>query len=245
MTALGPDRLVVTWTERFVPEKGDLTEDNVKAVVLVNDPANKILTPLNQGTRVNSVAEGVQRQQCVAADMDMGIIGFAWIDDSVEGSQVNRRSVKARTSKARCEHLGLRPGSVVVSIGGAPSGRRNSNPVLRKARTFAGREPRPAQRAADPPNTQRHSASGIPNAEPRGSSGDSDRVSADDPPSNELNVNRKACWARGGPPIVARAVPPKGRPQCRGLVSYRRPVICPAESRSRRQRPATGQVQVL
>jgi hypothetical protein len=96
MTALGQERLVVTWTERFLPDVGDQTEENVKAMVLIDDSANKILIPLNQGTRVNSVAAGVQRLQCVAA-MDTGVIAFAWIDDSVEGHE-GRNRIRAHRS---------------------------------------------------------------------------------------------------------------------------------------------------
>ena len=70
-------------------EVGDHTEDNVKAMVLVNDAANNILIPVNQGTRVNSVAEGVQRLQCLG----FAVGGLAGCDVVTELSQVARNMV--------------------------------------------------------------------------------------------------------------------------------------------------------
>jgi hypothetical protein len=88
--------LVVTWTERFVPDVGDKTEDNVRAMVLSEDVKNKILLPLTENTRVNTEPAGNQNQPCVGAFLDDNSIAIAWVDDSVSGSGSSLRAVKAR-----------------------------------------------------------------------------------------------------------------------------------------------------
>lgn len=98
MRPLIDQRLVVTWTERFVPEVGDRTEDNVRAMILAEDAKDKILLPLTENTRVNTEPAGNQNQPGVAAFLDGpgDSIAIAWVDDSVSGSGSSFRAVKAR-----------------------------------------------------------------------------------------------------------------------------------------------------
>lgn len=97
MAPFGFEQLVVTWTEKPIAAGDDHSGSNVKAMLLDSSGPDNILKPLpgNEGRLVHSSALGDQGMQCVCADMDQGVVAVAWIDDSDEGPDVNRRAVMA------------------------------------------------------------------------------------------------------------------------------------------------------
>jgi hypothetical protein len=92
-------RYIVAWTERFLPEIGDRTEDNVKAQVFtepVNDEEHDAPGPVMS---IGADGLGNQNQPAIAAVFsgNDALVAVAWIDDSVLGSGANTRSLKATT----------------------------------------------------------------------------------------------------------------------------------------------------
>jgi hypothetical protein len=90
---------IVAWTDRFLPEIGDRTEDNVKAQVFtepVNDAEHDAPGPV---ISIGADGLGNQNQPAIAAVFsgDDALVAVAWIDDSVLGSGANTRSLQATT----------------------------------------------------------------------------------------------------------------------------------------------------
>jgi large repetitive protein len=100
MRALPNQRLVVTWTEKFVAHVGDRDEENVMAKILFEDSAAGVLLPSTKNIQVNAPPPGNQNRPCVATLLTDGgreVTAIAWIDDSVSGAGASSRAVKART----------------------------------------------------------------------------------------------------------------------------------------------------
>jgi large repetitive protein len=98
MRALPNQRLVVTWTEKFVAHVGDRDEDNVMAKILFEDRAAGVLLPSTKNIQVNA-PPGNQNRPCVATLLTDGggeVTAIAWIDDNVSGAESSSRAVKAR-----------------------------------------------------------------------------------------------------------------------------------------------------
>lgn len=90
-SALPLGSFVVTWAERFTPDQGDSTGDNVKARMCAGLPGQLITVPVaGAGNQTSpAVATGVMFDGQIR-------VGFAWIDDSVSGSAATVRAVRSR-----------------------------------------------------------------------------------------------------------------------------------------------------
>jgi len=90
---------IVAWTERFLPEIGDRTEDNVKAQVFKEPVGPDEHDAPGPVMSIGADGLGNQDQPAIAAVFsgDDALVAVAWMDDSVLGSDANTRSLKATT----------------------------------------------------------------------------------------------------------------------------------------------------
>jgi hypothetical protein len=93
VAALPGERFVVAWTDRKVPPVGDVSGDNIKAM-LCSDQSALLPSPI----QVSTTTVGDQRSPSVAVSVgELGEgIAFAWVDEQVSESGASRRAVNAR-----------------------------------------------------------------------------------------------------------------------------------------------------
>lgn len=95
LTALPNHRFLVTWSEKLLPELGDTTGENIRAMVCAegSDPSSD---PID-------VSVGIGNQQtpgvafALGEDGSAGAVAVVWMDDSISGADAATRTIKVRT----------------------------------------------------------------------------------------------------------------------------------------------------